>query len=105
MILPRKKLLSLMLASSLLSASFNGTVSFAAEAADPGTAVTLIQLMPSVPTQQGRFVTTSKGVMFRLKSGGYLKNCWARINGQIYRFDKMAIERPAGFPGREKNTI
>ena len=59
MILPRKKLLSLMLASSLLSASFNGTVSFAAEAADPGTAVTLIQLMPSVPTQQGRFVTTS----------------------------------------------
>ena len=36
MILPRKKLLSLMLASSLLSASFSGTVSFAAEAADPG---------------------------------------------------------------------
>ena len=56
MILPRKKLLSLMLASSLLSASVSGIVSFAAETADPGTAVTLIQLMPSVSTQQGRFV-------------------------------------------------
>ena len=102
MILPRKKLLSLMLASSLFSASFSGTVSFAAEAADPGTAVTLIQLMPSVPAQQGRFVTTSKGVMFRLKSGGYLKNCWARINGQIYRFDKNGYRKTGWFSWQGK---
>lgn len=54
----------------------------------------VVKSMSRAKNREGDWVSSKKGYRFRLKNTNqYLKNCWARIDDAIYRFDPYGYRR------------